>query len=526
MLPQDLTFDVNSIQDLFDGSAFPHEVGDIQILETHISWIILTGPFAYKLKKSVKFDFVDYSTLNRRKHFCEEEVKLNRRYASEVYLGVVPVFRTEKGIRFGDEHESVAGRESTTIEHAVKMHQFPHDSIFANQLQSPDSTCADVEHFGKDIGKFHAAIELAPPTLPVVQPKRMFQDARDNFTSLATNFATHEKLTQIDELAKWTSSQFVQLADLMLQRLKSGKVRRCHGDLHTKNIIKLDNRLVPFDGIEFNEALQWNDLVSEIAFPVVDLISRGRSDLGWRLFNGWLEFTGDYGSLPLLRYYLVYRAMVRAKVTALNPKNRLAERCDNDSKEHNPFAAEAGPWDKYFRAARQIAFTIKPFLWITHGLSGSGKTTKANRVVEKLGGIRIRSDVERHRLAKSLDISSEYAAPMNENVYLHLKEMARLGIKSEIPTIVDATFLQRKRRDEFKRLARELDVPFGILHCQETIDELKKRIKNRRDDASEATCRVLEEQLGNQEPLELDEKRLVIFDNVWQSKKRRQKTNR
>jgi len=516
MLAQELTFDDHSIKDLLNGSVFPHEVGDIQLLETHISWIVLTGPFAYKLKKPVKFDFVDYSTLNRRKSFCEKEIKLNRRYAPEVYLGVVPVFKTEKGIRVGNEHEPADGSEDTTIEYAVKMHQFPQGSILANQLQSPNLTCASVERFGKDVGKFHAAIELAPPTLPVAQTKRILKDARDNFTSLAVNLRDDERQSQIDELGKWTNNQFDYLSDLMLQRLKSGKVRNCHGDLHTKNIIKLDNRLVPFDGIEFNEALQWNDLISEIAFPVVDLIARGRSDLGWRLLNGWLEFTGDYGGLPLLRFYLVYRAMVRAKVTALNPKNRSVRECDHVTNGHKQCAA--GAWDKYFRAARQIAFATKPFLWITHGVSGSGKTTKANRAIEKLGGIRIRSDVERHRLAKSLNISSEYVAPMNERVYLHLKEVARLGIESGIPVVVDATFLQRRRRDDFNHLAQELDVPFGILHCQEPVNELKKRIENRREDASDATCRVLEAQLESQEPLELDEKRMVVLNDQWHSK--------
>jgi predicted kinase len=276
--------------------------------------------------------------------------------------------------------------------------------------------------------------------------------------------------------------------------------------MHLKNIIQLDGRMIAFDGIEFNEEFQWIDVMSEVAFPVMDFVARGRPDLGWRLLNAYLEATGDYPGLSVLRFYLVYRAMVRAKVTWLNPTNRMMKACQLDGSHSSSRIDElAGPWDKYLSAAKYFAYGLKPVLAITHGFSGSGKSSVALQIIEQSGGIRIRTDVERHRLAEKFKTINKYTPEMSDWVYEYVLEQARAAIESGWPVIVDATFLKRHRRVPFERLARELEIGFQIIDCYAPYEELCKRIRNRGPDPSQATIDVLKSQMETHDPLTNDE---------------------
>lgn len=501
-------------QRLLKNSAFPHEVSERELLETHISWVVLTGPFAYKIKKPVRFDFVDYSSLERRRGFCEKEVELNRRFAPELYVGVVPIFSRDGELKFGGESEPMstleaAATDDALMEYAVKMRQFPQQAIVAGQLEQSALTAAVVEQLGIDVAKFHESAERVLPTLASAQPEQLLADANDNFALLAPDFEHDQRALAICKLEDWTNEQFQKLRSVFADRLNDGKLRRCHGDMHLKNIVQLDGRLVPFDGIEFNEDFQWIDVLSEIAFPVMDFVARGRSDLGWRMLNAYLESTGDYEGLAVLKFYLVYRAMVRAKVTWLNPQNRTSEvrrKYSTDPADVDPLA---GPWDKYLAAANHFAFGLKPSLSIMHGFSGSGKSTVAMQAIADSGGVRIRSDVERHRLADWFQPQHEYAAAMTDWVYAYLLRMARAVIESGLPVVIDATFLKREQRAEFENLAREINVPYAILDCDATFEELCRRIENRVSGPSEATIEVLRMQMKTHDPLTADELRFV-----------------
>ncbi len=497
------------IERLLTAAAFPHAVDNLQLLETHISWVILAGEFAYKIKKPVKFEFVDYSTLPLRRKFCELEVELNRRFAPNLYLGVVPVLASEGQLKIGAADWQQGSSTIEPLDYAVKMRQFPQTAIVATRLQHPALTAESVEEFGKYIARFHDAIECAIPTMKCVQPDCIAKDALDNFESLKAAFNNDYRCGLLQKLERWSVEQLRLLTTKFEQRLNSGFVRRCHGDLHLKNIVQLDGQLHAFDGIEFNEELQWIDVLSELAFPVMDFTARGRGDLGWRLLNSYLEATGDYDALDVLRFYLVYRALVRAKVTWLNPQNRAPAVREEDGDGDLNLDQLAGPWDKYLGAAKHFAFDLQPQLSITHGFSGSGKSTLAINAIEQHGGIRLRSDVERHRLAGKFKVTDKYTPEMNEWVYAQVLNLAERIAEAGFPVVADATFLLFKHRQPFQELAEKMKLNFRIIACEASFDELCRRLRERGPDPSEATTGVLEQQMETHDPLTTEELQFV-----------------
>jgi len=270
-------------------------------------------------------------------------------------------------------------------------------------------------------------------------------------------------------------------------------------------VIHWNQRWIPFDGIEFNDQLQMIDVLSELAFPVMDFLARGRADLGWRLTNAYLESTGDYSALRIFRFYLVYRALVRAKVTTLTPANSSEAERKKHATGTPEYALRAGTWDKYINAASFFAFSLKPKLVITHGFSGSGKSTQAIQQIDKQGGIRIRSDSERHRLASKFRIGNQYSSEMTEWIYRHLLESAKSCLSAGFPVYIDATFLKFDQRNPFLKLSKAMNVDFEILSCDANYEELVQRIRHRKDDPSEANQNVLDRQMKSHEPLTTEE---------------------
>ncbi|WP_157665042.1 bifunctional aminoglycoside phosphotransferase/ATP-binding protein [Mariniblastus fucicola] len=488
---------------LVESFCYPHPVTERTVLETHISWVVLTGDYAYKIKKPVNFGFVDYTTLQRRKQFCEREVELNRRFAADLYLGVVPVIRSGDRTLIGDF--SLDEVEGEIIDYAVKMKQFPQSAIVASRLDDPGLTKKSFEQFARYLADFHGRIESVIPTQSFVQTQQILDDAADNFHVLLDPLSENPRFETLKRLEKWTSTKGNQLREKFERRLHDGKVKRCHGDLHLKNIIQLDGQLLAFDGIEFNEQFQCVDVLSEVAFPVMDLFARDRRDLAWRLLNAYLEATGEYADLDVLLYYLVYRAMVRAKVAWLNPGNHSESRRQEYAPASNPDDPCAGPWDKYLAVANYLATELSPRLAITHGFSGSGKSTVALEVIDNEGGIRIRSDVLRNKFAAQFKVQDKYSAEMSNWIYTSLVEFARDAIAARLPVIIDATFLKADRRRPFRELALEQNVPFEIIHCEADFNELCSRLRSRKNDPSEADVNVLRKQLQLHDPLTVEE---------------------
>lgn len=452
-----------------------------ELVETHISWVLLTAELAYKIKKPVKLPFVDYATLEARRHFCEEEVRLNRRLAPGLYLGVAHIADSPGGPRIDGP--------GALVDYAVRMRRFPRGALFSEKLAAGRLHSSEVDALAALLADFH--VRANPTANGFASCKRRRTAALAALEGAAPSARDGEQ----EALMTWLGAKASLLTPAWARRLDGGFVRQCHGDLHLDNVIALPTGVAAFDCIEFDPALRWIDVIDDIAFPVMDFSARGRPDFAFRLLNAWLDRTGDHAGLPLLRFSVVYRALVRAQVAHLRggDSGALARR--------------------YFETA--LAWTRAPQrrLVITHGLPGSGKTFESQRLLEREGAIRIRSDVERKRLfglemlddsrAKGLDI---YTPDATARTYERLLELARGVLQAGYPVVLDAAFLRRSERDAAHELARELKVPFSILSCEAPAEVLRARLLARRDDASEADTNVLDNLRNSVEPLDVDER--------------------
>jgi len=477
---------------LTDPACYDHDVREVRLAETHISWVFLTGRYAYKVKKPVKLPFLDFSTLKRRLHFCREELRLNRRLAPELYLGVVPIGGSPGAPRVG---------KKPAFEYAVKMRQFAPDARLDERLAANAVPRAAVAQFAARLAKFHSGL----PALDTDPDGQAAQDAaRENVAALG-QYVRGRQRRELEALRTWTDREFANLAGVFGRRTAAGAERECHGDLHLENLLWHDGSIVAYDALEFDPALREIDVVSEVSFLAMDLMAHGRADLAYDFLNRYFEVSGDYAGIDVLRFYLVYRALVRAKVAAIK-------------------AAQAGHAVRatpYIETAHELCRPAAPLLLITHGLSGSGKTTITDELVGRLRALRVRSDLERkrlHGLAAEARTDSGigqglYRAGATRLTYERLAEIADRALRHGFNAIVDATFLRRAERWEFRQVAAVNGARFAILDCTAPAEELRRRVAARAKaghDASEATLTVLEQQLTDHDPLDRAERRAAI----------------
>ncbi|GAB6067280.1 AAA family ATPase [Methylothermus subterraneus] len=492
------------IQALLDPAVYDHPTQTLRCRETHISWILLTGPYAYKIKKPLNLGFLDFSTLTKRRFYCQEELRLNRRLAAPIYLEVVAITGSPTSPRLRGE--------GPTLEYAVKMRQFQEQDLLAELAARGELKEAHLRSLAERIASFHRSAAQAGAQDPYGDPELIQAAARQNFAQIERS-----DLPTLAKLQAWTESEFVRLRPVMAERKRQGAIRECHGDLHLGNIVLWQGQPLPFDCIEFNPVLRWIDVISEIAFTAMDLCARGLKPLGFGFLNDYLSLSGDYAGVPLLRYYLVYRAMVRAKIAHLR------------SLQQPDAPAHGKEFERYLQLAWDFSQTQKAFLGITHGFSGSGKSYAARRLAAQLGALHLRSDVERKRLAGlEADAASRstlgrgiYSPEFTQRTYQKLWDDARTVLTSGFPVIVDATFLNRAYRDRFQELAQSLALPFLILDCHAPEEVLRQRILKRaqeRRDPSEADLEVLKQQLCHHDPLDASEQTAVLaFDSAQAS---------
>jgi aminoglycoside phosphotransferase family enzyme/predicted kinase len=494
------------VEALQSPGAFDHPAGPFRIIETHISLILLTGPFAYKFKKPLDLGFLDFSTLDRRRHCCEEELRLNRRLAPEYYLAVAAVT--------GDAERPRIGGPWPALEYAVRMRQFPPDRELDRLAERGELEPSLMDRLAVQVAAFHAAAAVAPPGGAFGSFASIRDPALDNIRALLAGAAESDGVVPIIErLGDWTGQELARLRGVFAERQRDGRVRECHGDLHLGNIVLDGERPVIFDCIEFSEELRWIDVISDAAFLIMDLHSRGRPQWGWRFLDRYLRDSGDYAGLAVLRFYLVYRALVRAKVAAIR-RRQPGLKADDHRRLQTRF-------DRHLETARELSEPVQPFLMITRGLSGSGKSWLTDRLLEDLGAVRLRSDVERkrlHGLAPSARSGSRigsglYDAASNASTYRRLAELAGVVLGAGYPVIVDATFLAGSQRRQFTDLAHESGAPFLILDLHADRAILERRIRQRAtaaNDASEADLRVLTYQVTQDEPLSAKEQARAI----------------
>jgi len=486
------------ISALLQPSRYPHPVETIERVETHISTLLLAGDYAYKIKKAVELDFVDYSTLEQRRFYCEEEVRLNRRFAPDLYLGCVAI-RGSADDPTWDSHGRV-------IEYAVKMRRFPQTAQADWLAQRGSLGASDMDALASKIAQFHESAPRQGWERVYGLPKTVEQEAVDNVTQLQPMLGDDATRRQADELAAWTRREARERHPEFSQRVETGCVRECHGDLHLANLILRARRWSAFDCVEFDAHLRWIDVMNDIAFTLMDLHAYRLAPLAHRLLNRYLEITGDYAGLAVLRFYFVYRALVRAKVLALSARSAASpEARDHYMSRHR----------RYLDTATALARGAGPRLVITHGVSGSGKSWAASWAAEHYGYIRIRSDVERKRLhdlapearTGSPTGSGIYSWADTRNTYRRMMELAEYALAGGWRVILDAAFLNRDHRDEARALARRLGCPFAILSLTTPAGLARARLRARGGtDVSEATEEVLDAQLADYQPLSTDER--------------------
>lgn len=452
---------------------------DARVIETHISWILLTPAYAYKVKKPVRLAFLDYATLSKRRHFCHEEVRVNRRTAPSLYLGVARIT--------GETSAPEIDGTGPVLDYAVRMQRFADGALFGERLAAGALSARDVDGLAAMLAAAHAAAPVMHRTPPGHVPPL--------HRALAALEGARPMLSAAESagLQAWLEAGARKLEPEWASRCRSGHVRECHGDLHLDNIVDLDGAVAGFDAIEFDPALRWIDIAEDAAFPAMDFAARGRPDFAWRFLNAWLDATGEQEAAGVLRYALVYRALVRAQAAHLR-----GGRCD---------AAAT-----YVRAAREWSNPALPRLVITHGLPGSGKTFQSQRLLEQHGAIRVRSDVERKRLfglgalesshARGLDI---YSREATARTYERLFALARAILGAGFSVVIDAAFLRRGERDAAHELARQCGVRFEILACEAPVAVLRERLAARTSDASEADAVVMQRLQEAADPLEDDE---------------------
>jgi aminoglycoside phosphotransferase family enzyme/predicted kinase len=482
------------------------ESSEVSIMHTHISWVLLAGPWAYKLKKPVNLAFLDFTSLDKRRTYCEEELRLNRRLAPDLYLDVIPITGTPEIPRLG-------GPPGRAIEYAVRMKRFPQEALLPCVLARSEIQPQHMDGLARAIADFHQQVSRAPAQSAWGTPERVQAPPNNNLRYLAGLVAEAPCRAQLDRLKKWTDDEFLEHYADFATRRQEGFIRECHGDLHLGNMVLLDGKIRIFDCIEFNEDLRWIDVISDVAFAAMDLEHRGRPDFARRFLNAYLERTGDYGGLAVFPYYFVYRALVRALVDEIR-----SGQLQGDVNEAQRLNDE---FHSFLDLAERWTQPRLPTLTITFGVTGSGKTTGTQPLIEREGAIRVRSDVERKRLL-GLQPEERSGASVGESTYTReatdrtyhcLAEKATTVIRAGFPVIVDATFLAKRRRQRFHRLAEDLGVGFRITAFEADEATLRQRVEARQcegKDASEATVAVLQDQLKALEPLGADERKYSV----------------
>lgn len=448
--------------------------GPIEQIETHISHIYLTSQDVFKFKKPLKWSFIDYSTLDKRRQACEREVKDNRRTAPGLYIGVVALRKD------GSSFSLTRGEE--IVDYAVHMKRFDEKTLFENLADTDGLSEPLISDLAEQIARFHMSAERTTEQGGIISDLEVVYD-------VATALRTHPDILDSAQVTAWET----QLESLLQHqgtrietRRRLGFVRHCHGDMHLSNICLFEGKPTLFDAIEFSDLFSDIDVMYDLAFPIMDLIHFGRRDLANVLLNRYLELTGDYSGLHLLPVFLSLRAAVRARVRAISE------------------GKARGQASGYLKLAEELSTSSEPRLIAIGGLSGSGKSTLARHLVTKLangaGAIHLRSDSIRKRLFNQPALIAlpreAYAREVSERVYRVMCREAHRALSAGSVVIADATFIEEENRDMIEALAEKRGVPFQPIWLEAPASDMGSRIEARAGDVSDATNKVLASQLS------------------------------
>jgi uncharacterized protein len=471
------------IQQMLTPEFYPHPVTvPMQLIQTHASYVLLTGDYAYKLKKPVNFGFLDYSTLAKRQHCCAEEIRLNQRGAKELYLEVLAISKE------GDQYQLGTGGE--IVDYAVKMIQFSQANLLSNMFESGTISAADVESIGLVVARFHREAQTNEYISSFGLVEKIRQSIDDNYRQTEKYIGRIQTQQQFIETKAYTDQFLVEKSQLFLDRLAGGFIRECHGDLHLRNICRWQDQTLLFDCIEFNESFRFVDTMYDVAFVVMDLEARGRQDLANRFLNTYTEATGDWAGLQVLPLYLSRQAYVRAKVTSF-----LVDDPGISSAEQNLAKQTAGD---YYRQAWNYTRPQPGRLIMLSGLSGSGKSTLGKLIAESCNGIQLRSDAIRKHLAGvplwSKGDPSIYNADMTAQTYQQLLTLGSKLAAQGFTVILDAKYDRQSRRETVVNWSRDCGISLKIIHCTAPLAVLRDRLTHRTGDVADATVDLLASQ--------------------------------
>jgi aminoglycoside phosphotransferase family enzyme/predicted kinase len=476
-----------------DPAFYAHRPASVELIETHISWVFLAGPYVYKVKKPVNLGFLDFRTLARRRHFCREEVRLNQRLAPHAYLDVVPVTRAGGAYRLGG-----GGR---TFEVAVWMRRLPAERMLDVLVAGGRADQGLMEDIARTIADFHARAATGPAIARFGRVERVRRNLEENLAQTARfppeAFPPATRAAVADFLRRTVRGQRRRFAE----RIRAGRIRDCHGDLQAQHVCCTDPIQV-FDCIEFNHRFRYGDTAGEIAFLAMDLDVLGRPDLALDFINAYLDASGDYGAVPLLDFYRAYRAWVRGKVHGLQ-------------------AVDPGRADRAALVARARAYVDlaasyarprpAPSLAVMTGLSASGKSRAARELAHAVRGIAVRTDAVRKQLAgvpwhqRPPGGLGEglYTPAMTARTYATCLQVAADLLAAGWSVILDGVFGRRAERDAARALARRRGVSMRVVWCEAPEAVLRERLRARRAaarDLSDAGEEVLDLQLRHYEP--------------------------
>ncbi|MEB3226643.1 MAG: AAA family ATPase [Synechococcus sp.] len=473
---------------------YPHLTTEaIALVQTHVSYVFLTGDYAYKLKKAVDFGFLNFSTLEKRKHFCEVELELNQALTEALYLEVLPI--TYDGQTYGFNG---AGE---VVEYAVKMRQFPQETLLSEMFAAGTLTETHMEQLGRAVADFHGQATTNDYILSFGEIPKIRQAIDENYAQTAQYIGTVQTQARFEQTKDFTDNFFGSREEIFAQRRQERKIKECHGDLHLRNICLWHDQMQLFDRIEFNEPFRFVDTMYDVAFTVMDLDARGAQTLGNAFLNTYVERTGDWEGLQVLPLYLSRQAYVRAKVTSFL--------LDDQAIAPEAKAEAAQTATAYYELAWQYTQRSQGKVVIMCGLSGSGKSTVARSYARRENGIQIRSDAVRKHLGNILlDATGDdslYSPGMTEKTYGRLQELGLLLAKQGFTVILDAKYDTVVQRKNVINSCAAQGIPYEIFHCQAPLPVLAQRITSRTDDISDATADLLTAQQEQVEGFTTDE---------------------
>ncbi|MHA7840329.1 MAG: bifunctional aminoglycoside phosphotransferase/ATP-binding protein [Gammaproteobacteria bacterium] len=494
------------INNLQQPHCYSHPITHFQLMETHLSWVILTGAYAYKIKKPVNFGFADFSTLEKRRFYCEQECHLNQRFAASLYIGVVPIY--------GSIQQPSLKEEGPIIEYALKMHAYSQSCLMTAHLNNNTVTIPMVEALAEAIAGFHRIAEPIEPHSSFGSPALVYEPIQGNFDAIRPLLSDVEDFNRLQACETWAAEQYQRHLPLLQHRYETQRIRACHGDLHCGNIAFIEGKPTLLDCIEFNESFRWTDPMGDVGFLAMDLRDKGHNELANIFINHYFQITGDYEALPLLRFYEAYRAMVRAKICLLRlTQHPISQEEQRITLQH---------YHQRIALAADYKKTTQPTLYISHGLSASGKSTVARYLVNHQVGLQLQSDRERKRLLKANIQPSEatkkilYSENHTQKTYDYLKNIADTLLQSGYSVIIDACCLQQWQRQLFIAVAKKNNVAYQLIHCIAPKAILEARLTHRQQNSNElsdADIAVLALQIKNEEPLSEEEKKHTIVFN-------------